>query len=247
MSNPNTYKALIFTTLLSTAVVFLGFTIHIKKKSELVAETFYELEAENIEDIEQEELEDILKSLDNLLSTPATNQAYNETRDYENQELDDKAFEEQMDAIKNRTTIEDIKSAVQENNALTASRSESDNDNSSAFNTINDIVNKRSENQKETSSIVNKNSSISYSLVDRTHTFLPTPVYLCEYGGKVVINITVNYEGNVTDAYVNDSSASTNGCLIDSALEYAKAAKFNRDATKASQIGSITFYFKGKQ
>ncbi len=113
MSNQNTYKALIFTTLLSTAVVFLGFTIHIKKKSELVAETFYELDAENFEEVDQEELEDILKSLDNLLSTPATNQAYNETRDYENQELDDKAFEEQMDAIKNRTTIEDIKSAEQ--------------------------------------------------------------------------------------------------------------------------------------
>ncbi len=245
MANPNTYKALIFTTLLSTAVVYLGFTIHIKKKSELVAETFYELDAKNIEEVEQEELEDILKSLDNLLSTPSTNQAYNETKDYE--ELDDKAFEEQMDAIKNRTTIEDIKSAVQENSVLTASRSNSDDNNSSTFSTINDIVNKRSENQKETSSIVNKNSSISYSLVDRTHTFLPTPVYLCEYGGKVVINITVNNEGNVTDAYVNNSSASTNGCLIDSALEYAKAAKFNSDTTKASQIGSITFYFKGKQ
>jgi TonB family protein len=247
MSNPNTYKALIFTTLLSTAVVFLGFTIHIKKKSELVAETFYELDAENIEEVNQEELEDILKSLDNLLSTPSTNQAYNETKDYENQELDDKAFEEQMEAIKNRTTIEDIKSEVQENSTLTASRSKSDNDNSSSFSTINDIVNKRSENQKETSSIVNKNSSISYSLVDRTHTFLPTPVYLCEYGGKVVINISVDREGNVTEAYVNNSSASTNGCLIDSALEYAKAAKFNSDTTKASQIGSITFYFKGKQ
>jgi TonB family protein len=245
MPNPNTYKALIFTTFLSSAVVFLGFTIHIKKKSELVAETFYELDAENIEEVEQEELEDILKSLDNLLSTPATNQAYNETKDYE--ELDEKAFEEQMDAIKNRTTIEDIKSEVLENSVLTASRSKSDDDNSSSFSTINDIVNKRSENQKETTSIVNKNSSISFSLVDRTHTFLPTPVYLCEYGGKVVINITVDREGNVSDAYVNNSSASTNGCLIDSALEYAKAAKFNSDTTKASQIGSITFYFKGKQ
>ena len=246
MSNPNTYKALIFTTLLSSVVIFLGFTIHIKKKSELVAETFYELDTETLEEVKQEELEDILKSLDNLLSTPATNQAYNETKDYENQELD-KAFEEQMEAIKNRATIEDIKSEVQENSSLTASRSKTDNDNSSAFSNINDIVNKRSENQKKTASIVNKNSSISYSLVDRTHTFLPTPVYLCEYGGKVIINITVDYEGNVTDAYVNGASASTNGCLIDSALEYAKAAKFNRDATKASQIGSITFYFKGKQ
>ena len=95
--------------------------------------------------------------------------------------------------------------------------------------------------------MANKNSSISYSLVDRTHTFLPTPVYLCEFGGKIVINVKVNNQGKVTEVYVNSSSASSNGCLIDSALEYAKASTFNNDATKFSQLGTITFYFKGKQ
>ncbi len=245
MLTSNTYKALIFTTLLTSVVVFLGFTIHIKKKGELVAETFYDMNIEDIEEEELEELEDILKSLDNLLSTPSTNQAFNETKNYKNQELDDRAFEEQMDAIKNRTTIEDIKAASQANNTLTASRNKSDNDNSSAFDNINDIVNKRSENQNEKLS-ANKNSSMSYSLVDRTHTFLPTPIYLCELGGKIVINITVDYKGNVIDAYYNNASSSDNGCLIDHALEYAKAAKFNSDKTKATQIGSITFYFKGK-
>ena len=78
------------------------------------------------------------------------------------------------------------------------------------------------------------------------HTFLPTPVYLCEFGGKVVINITVDRNGNVIDAYVNSSSISSNGCLIDSALEYAKASSFNSDNNKPSQLGTITFYFKGK-
>jgi len=244
--NSSTYKALIFTTLFSTAVVYLGFIVHIKKKSELVAETYYELNAEGIDEEEKEALEDILKSLDNLLSTPSTNQAYNQTKDYENQELNDQEFEDQMEAIKNRATIEDIKTNLQENSALTASRSKSDNDNSSAFDNINNIVNKRSENQKEKLS-ANKNSSIIYSLVDRTHTFLPTPIYLCEHGGKIVVNITVNSKGIVTDAYYNNASSSDNGCLIDHALEYAKAAKFNSDAAKRSQIGSITFYFRGKQ
>lgn len=242
----STYKALIFTTLLSSAVVYLGFIVHIKKKSELVAETYYELEPESISEEEKEELEDILKSLDNLLSTPSTNQAYNETKDYENQELDDQEFEEQMEAIKNRATVEDIKAATQENSVSKASRNESDNDNSSAFDNINSIVNKRSENQKEEPS-ANKSSSMSYSLVDRTHTFLPTPIYLCELGGKIVINITVDHKGNVIDTFYNNTSSSDNGCLIDHALEYAKAAKFNSDKTKASQIGTITFYFKGKQ
>ena len=112
------------------------------------------------------------------------------------------------------------------------------------FNDINDIINKRSE--KNIKNLANKNSSISYSLVDREHTFLPTPVYLCEYGGKIVINITVDSNGNVIDAYVNSSSASSNGCLIDSALEYAKAAIFSINPAKPSQLGTITFLFKGK-
>ncbi|MBN4085463.1 hypothetical protein JYT89_03875, partial [Flavobacteriaceae bacterium AH-315-B10] len=117
-------------------------------------------------------------------------------------------------------------------------------DENPTFNEINDIINKRSE--KNRKDIANKNSSISYSLLDREHVFLPTPVYLCEFGGKIVINITVNHEGNVIEAYVNSSSASSNGCLIDHALEYAKFSKFNYDSTKLSQLGSITFYFKGK-
>ncbi len=246
MSGSNTYKALIATTLVSTFVLYLGFTVHIKKKSELVAETFYEVEPETVEEEEKEELEDILKSLDNLMSKPATNQAFNETKNYENEAQNDREFEEQMEAIKNRTSIEELK-ASQENNYLTASKSSSNKNNSSAFGNINDIVNKRLESQKEANSGgVNKNSSVSYSLVDRMHTFLPTPIYLCETGGKIVVNIKVNHEGNVIDAYINGSSSSENGCLIDHALEYAKASKFNRDPKKASQLGTITFLFQGK-
>jgi len=247
MSVSNTYKALIATALISTAVIFLGFTLHIKKKSVLVAETFYEMDAEAVEEEEKEELEDILKSLDNLLSTPATNQAFNETRTYENDKAVDEAFEEQMEAIKNRTSIEDLKAANQEkNNVLTASNSGSDKDKSSAFGNINDIVSKRLESQKNANNSANKNSSVSYSLVDRLHTFLPTPIYLCEQGGKIVVNITVNHEGNVIDAIINASSSSENGCLIDHAIEYAKESKFTRNPKKASQLGTITFLFRGK-
>ena len=246
MSGSNTYKALIATALVSTFVLYLGFTVHIKKKSELVAETYYEVEPETMVEEEQEELEEILKSLDNLLSQPATNQAFNETRDYEEEQLNDQQFEEQMDAIKNRTSIEELK-ASHENNYLTAGKESANQDNSSEFGSINDIVNKRLESQKEAlSGAVNKNSSVSYSLVDRMHTFLPTPIYLCETGGKIVVNITVNHEGNVVDAYINTSSSSENGCLIDHAIEYAKASKFSRDPKKASQLGTITFLFRGK-
>ncbi len=246
MSVSNTYKALIITAFLSTAVILLGFTIHIKKKTELVAETFYEMDAEAIEEEEKEALEDILKSLDNLMATPATNQAFNETKTYENDKAIDEAFEEQMEAIKNRTTVDDLKAANQDNDVLTASNNGNDKDKSSTFGNINEIVNKRLDSQKNANNSANKNSSVSYSLVDRMHTFLPTPIYLCEQGGRIVVNITVDHEGNVVDAYINASSSSENGCLIDHALEYAKESKFKKNPKKASQLGTITFLFRGK-
>ena len=231
----NTYKALIITTFLSIVVVFLTFTIHIKKKSELVAETFYEMDAEEILEIEKEELEEILKSLNNLKST---NEAFNETKEYE--ELEDAEFEKRLEEIRNRNEVKETEKSNKPDTEKTPNPVEDP-----AFNDINDIINKRSDKNRK-DNIANKNSSISYSLVNRTHDFLPTPIYLCEYGGKIVVNITVNSIGKVIDAYVNSSSASSNGCLIDSALEYAKASQFNTDATKPSQLGTITFYFKGK-
>ena len=100
--------------------------------------------------------------------------------------------------------------------------------------------------KKQQSEGANRKSTMHYSLVDRTHQYLPTPVYLCETGGKIVINITVNDKGSVINAYANSSSTSTNECLSEHALEYAKNARFSEDASKKTQIGSITFYFISK-
>ncbi len=87
---------------------------------------------------------------------------------------------------------------------------------------------------------------MSYSLVGRTHQFLPTPIYLCEKGGIIIITITVNNLGKVIEASVNGSSTSSNECLIDHALEYARNARFSEDPSKDSQIGTISFNFIGK-
>lgn len=232
MITANTYKALIITAFLSIVVVFLGFTIHVKKKSDLVAETFYKMNAEELLEEDLENLEDILKSFDNL----TTNEAFNETKKYE--EIEDAEFEKRLEEIRNRNDVTKTKEDPKK------SEQKSTPDENPAFNKINDIINMHSE--KNRKDMANKNSSISYSLVDREHIFLPTPVYLCEYGGKIVINITVNHEGKVIEAFVNSSSSSSNGCLIDSALEYAKAATFNINTAKPSQLGTITFLFRGK-
>ena len=85
-----------------------------------------------------------------------------------------------------------------------------------------------------------------YSLVNRTHKFLPTPIYLCETGGKIVVNITGNSTGKGTQASINEVASVDNQCLKDHAIEYANEARFNQDTSKKSQLGSITFYFEGK-
>ncbi len=110
----------------------------------------------------------------------------------------------------------------------------------SSFDKVNDLLKK----QKDEGN--NNKSTISFSLKNRKKIYIPIPIYLCEVNGKIVVNITVNAQGKVTDAYANTSSTSSNACLIEHAIEYAKDAQFNTDASQPSQIGSITFNFIGK-
>ena len=110
----------------------------------------------------------------------------------------------------------------------------------SSFDKVNDLLKKQQDEGN------NNKSTISFSLKNRKKIYIPIPVYLCEVNGKIIINITVNAKGSVTDAYLNSSSTSSNACLIEHALEYAKDAQFSADASKPSQIGSITFNFIGK-
>lgn len=102
--------------------------------------------------------------------------------------------------------------------------------------------------QKEeyTNYLKDRRTSISYSLVDRSAYHLPPPIYTCIEGGKVVVNITVDANGYVTEASFNDKSSGTsNGCLVDNAIAYALKARFSADS-RESQIGTITYLFQSK-
>ncbi|WP_290568151.1 hypothetical protein [Leeuwenhoekiella sp. UBA6783] len=90
-----------------------------------------------------------------------------------------------------------------------------------------------------------RRSTVTYQLKDRNAIQIPNPVYTCDATGKVVINIEVNGSGGIIRAYFNKSASSTsNGCLVDQALEYAENAIFNK-SDRATQLGSITFEFQG--
>jgi hypothetical protein len=98
-----------------------------------------------------------------------------------------------------------------------------------------------------TNNLAKRNTSVSYSLLNRRHTSLPIPIYTCIEGGKVVINIKVDPRGMVIEAEVNKKSSNTlNGCLVDNAIAYALKSKFN-SGSRSDQMGTITYLFQGKQ
>ncbi|MGB5556208.1 MAG: energy transducer TonB [Flavobacteriaceae bacterium] len=105
---------------------------------------------------------------------------------------------------------------------------------------------KEAHKEEFTNNLAKRRTSVSYSLVERNSYKLPPPIYTCIEGGKVVINITVDANGNVTEAEFNSKSSGTsNGCLVDNAVTYALKAKFS-SATKTSQKGTITYLFQEK-
>ena len=237
MGGSDSHKALALTFMVSLLVVVLSFNLHLKQKS-LVAETYFQIIPEEEVEPEPEDLEQILKSFEEL---ETTNRAVNQ--DLDRSDFEDEDFQNTMDKIKNRDVAQNNNDLNQENKSGSSDANEDD---LKSFESINKVIEERSNsNSGENSDLANKASTVSFSLVGRSSLYLPPPIYLCEAGGKIVVSITVNAEGRVTDASYNNSSSSQNGCLIDHALEYAREAIFSADA-KGSQIGTITFYFKGK-
>ncbi len=243
------HKALIITLLITGTLVMAMFSVHITKASEFISESYYEVEPYTPEELQA--IEEALKASEQQNSE--TNEAFNEDEEFKelmknfksmasndfeqttaSEETASEDFSETQDDI--LTANSNYNSA--QNYAVNSKERES-------FNKANDILAMHSKKTTEDHTS-NRNSSVSFSLSNRKKVTLPPPVYLCEVTGKIVVNITVDANGLVTDTYINSRSSSNNQCLIDHALEYAKNAVFNSDPSKKSQLGSITYYFKGK-
>lgn len=251
------HKALAISLLIGGSVLVGLFGLQLREFPEIQTESYYEINPEEF--LKEQKPEEQIAENEQEQSKSETNKAYNETQQYNRfaqaytpieppkdyvpakQSQSDEAMEEPTD-----DDVQEVSDMVSQNE--------------SNYSKVNDILKKRHTNQQAAMSngdnssdkagmnaSANTNSSMHYSLTGRTHEYIPTPIYLCEASGKIVVNITVNAKGVVTDTYVNSSSTSKNQCLIDSALEYAKEARFNADVSKPSQIGSITFYFEGKR
>jgi len=100
--------------------------------------------------------------------------------------------------------------------------------------------------QKSSSTNLPSRTRVYYHLFERDKTSLPIPVYTCKQGGKVVVNIKVSPEGMVVGTEINSANSNTtNGCLLENALEYASKSQFNSREGKM-QWGTITYYFQAK-
>lgn len=242
------HKALIITSLISGILVLAMFSFHITKNTEFIAESYYEIEPQT-----EEELEELqqLKALEDLANmNPKTNQAFNEDEEFKEmmrnfKSVDNRDVSQETSDNSEDESTPDTEDVLTSNSDYGASKQYALKEQErSSFNKANDVLAMHSSN-KDNNYESNANSSVSFSLSKRKKIKLPPPIYLCEVSGKIIVNITVNAKGQVTDTYINSSSSSTNQCLIDTALEYAQNAIFS-SANRKSQIGSITYYFQGK-
>ncbi|MGS2725453.1 energy transducer TonB family protein [Psychroserpens sp. BH13MA-6] len=245
------HKALLLTSLIAGTIVLGLFSLHIKKKTEFIAESYYEVEPQTEEELKELERIKALEELEN--ASPKTNQAFNEDKEFKEMMRNFKAVNanDTRESSEDRQTPEEESSEnpddlLTSNGPLNSSKRYALNEEErKTFNKTNDILAMHSSKKDDKNIEGNASSSVSFSLSNRNKVSLPPPVYLCEENGKIVVNITVNENGVVTDTYINSSSSSKNQCLIDHALEYAQNARFSK-AQRQSQIGSITYYFQGK-
>jgi len=117
------------------------------------------------------------------------------------------------------------------------------------------IENNHYENEKikdnSTNKTVNKslkktsNATAKYFCENRNMILQKIPSYLCNQTGTVRLTIKVNPRGEVTDCKVDNSETNTsNHCLIENAINYAKNWKFNQDFSSSQrQDGWIEFIY----
>ncbi len=234
------YRAFVITCLLF-AIFFLALYSWKLGKGQEPFNPKYDIEYVETDPFLEEELLEELMALSELENTKIeTNRAYNEAEEFlkegRDSEEEEKSFEErlaEMDAAINEGLTNNSEAEIK---AAKEKMKET-------FETSL----KKDIGKKKATKGSNRKTTISYSLKDRKALELPNPVYTCDGGGKIVISIEVNALGRITSTTYNKGlSTTTNGCLIDSALEYANKARFTTLAGNDGQVGTISYNFPGQ-
>ena len=221
------YKAFVITILILGNLYLLFYFIKLPSDS-IILEEEYEIEYALEEVIPEEELASVSEEEIKI----ETHKVFNE---------DQKFIEElETDRKENNESTEDKLSEI--NEVISDSKSE----------IKDDLATEKKYKSNLPEAILattnNSKSTNSYRLVNRKVIEFPNPVYVCDSFGKVVLHIEVNANGYVIMTSVNkNASTTTNLCLIESAIDYAKKARFTKDKNKPSQVGIITYIFPGQE
>ena len=227
MSFNYSYKAFVITILILGNLYLLFYFIKLPSNS-IILEEEYEIEYALEEVITEEELASVSEEEIKI----ETHKVFNE----------DQKFIEELETNRkeNSEAIEDKLSEI--NEVISDSKSERKDDL---------VVEKKSKSNLPEAILAttnNSKSTNSYHLLNRKVIEFPNPVYICDSFGKVVLLIEVNANGYVSMTSVNKNASTTsNLCLIESAIDYAKKARFTKDKNKPSQVGSITYIFPGQE
>jgi hypothetical protein len=231
-------------TVFSMAIIVLGlYNVHLNssEKEEYVIEMAM-MDDEELEEIvkEQEELQEELTKSQAIKS----HLAFNETAkaSYGNPEPL-KTLDELMAEVESSSDSDEPSELLSSDTGFAASLKELKKKREETKQLLGE---REAQKEMPTNNLAKRRTSISYSLIDRNHFSLPIPIYTCIEGGKIVINILVDGNGNVIEADFNKKSSSTeNGCLIDNAIKYALKSQFNT-STNPTQKGTITYLFQEK-
>jgi outer membrane biosynthesis protein TonB len=91
------------------------------------------------------------------------------------------------------------------------------------------------------------NVTASYSMGSRSNLRNPTPTYRCKVPGKVVMKVTINSMGSVSDVVIDQSKSTLDECLRTESEKYARLWKFDAPSNAPKKFeGSITFTFSAQ-
>ncbi len=88
------------------------------------------------------------------------------------------------------------------------------------------------------------NTTVSYFLEGRWHSYVYIPTYKCQGGGTVILDIVINQSGQVISALIAENKSTPDDCLREEAYRSASTARFNPDPkAPAKQLGTMTYVF----
>lgn len=202
---------------------------------------------------EFEELEQILEKMKQEAENPTTEAVNNQISDVNSTTQEDYSYEKfaKQDPMDSKKLLYESLDNLMEsrqnmrNYIATMDKLEEQSEKEIRENRkMRDSLRKVAKEQESLHSNKKGNVTVSYDLKGRRALYLEMPAYLCEGGGKVVLNIEVNRMGKVVSAGIKESFGVDDPCVLETAIWAAKESLFDTNTSaEARQKGTMTYIF----